>query len=174
MTRRPLRIGRAAAGLGLTVLVGVGCDLNDPDELQNSSNYAIVRAQFFASRLSREPVPGVRLIVESDPEAERPYNGPDVVAISGEDGIAEARVFPGHQEQQQQGGTGGTGGTGTGPTTPTDPLELPPPLYFADTAVTVVYNGQIVSLIGGGLTLGSGRLYDLGTVFLDDLGLVAD
>lgn len=158
--------------LGLAALGIAACDFNDPDEVQNSSNFAIVRAQFFASRASRTPVPGVRLIVESDPEAERPYQGPDVVAISGEDGIAEARVFPGF-DQQQQGGDGGGGGQ-QGPSTPTDPLNLPPQLVFADVAVTLIHNGQIVSLISGGLTVGSGRMYDLGSVFLDEFGIVVD
>lgn len=164
-----------AALLGLIAWGATACDLNDPDEIQNSSNYAIVKAQFFASRISQTPVPGVRMIVESDPDAERPYLGPDVVAVSGEDGVAVARVFPGFQEQQQQGGGGGgDGGAGQTPTAP-NPLELPPALIFADTAVTLVYGGQVVSFITGGLTIGSGRLYDLGPVFLvDDFGLTVD
>ncbi len=170
-SERP-RSGRVVAlALGLAVL-GVSCDLNDPDELQNNSNYAVVRAQFFSSDFSREPVSGVRMIVESDPDAERPYLGPDVVAISGEDGVAEAQVFPGFNPATGEGGEGGEGGAGGG--VPTDPLEFPPPLVFADTAVTIMYNGQIRTLIVGGLTVGSGRLYDLGTVFLSDLGLTSD
>lgn len=156
--------------LGLAALGIAACDFNDPDEVQNSSNFAIVRAQFFASRASRTPVPGVRLVVESDPDAERPYQGPDVVAISGEDGIAEARVFPGFDPEQQQ----QDGGQQGGPSTPTDPLNLPPQLVFADVAVTLIHNGQIVSLISGGLTVGSGRMYDLGSVFLDEFGIVVD
>lgn len=162
-----------AALLGLLAWGATACDLNDPDEVQNSSNFAIVKAQFFASRISQTPVPGVRMVVESDPDAERPYNGPDVIAISGEDGVAVARVFPGLQEQQGDGG--GDGGTGSGTPTAPNPLELPPPLVFADVAVTIVYNGQIVSFVGGGLTIGSGRLYDLGPVFLvDDFGMVVN
>lgn len=162
-----------AALLGLLAWGATACDLNDPDEVQNSSNFAIVKAQFFASRISQTPVPGVRMVVESDPDAERPYNGPDVIAISGEDGVAVARVFPGLQEQEGDGG--GDGGTGSGTPTAPNPLELPPPLVFADVAVTIVYNGQIVSFVGGGLTVGSGRLYDLGPVFLvDDFGMVVN
>ncbi|MDX1622722.1 MAG: hypothetical protein R3199_01920 [Gemmatimonadota bacterium] len=166
-------------GIALLALavVATGCDWNDPDEVQNSSNFAIVRAQFFASRASQTPVSGVRMIVESDPEAERPYRGPDVVAISGATGLAEAKVFPGYQQQQGQGQGGGGGGAGggqQGPTTPTSPLDFPPGLFFADVAVTLVYNGRIVSLIAGGLTIGSGRVYDLGSVFLDDFGIFVD
>lgn len=155
--------------LTLAVLTWAACDWNDPDELQNSSNYAVVRAQFFASSASRVPVPGVRLIVESDSDSERPYRGPDVVGVSGEDGVAVAQVFPGIQEQQQQQG----GGTGQ-QTGPRNPLELPAPVFFGDAAVTLIYNGQIAVLIGGGLTIGSGRLYDLGTVYLDQLLIIAD
>ncbi|HUP19389.1 MAG TPA: hypothetical protein VM778_05475 [Gemmatimonadota bacterium] len=167
MASQSQRIGRVATlCLGMTVLAGMGCDLNDPDELQNSSNYAIVRAQFFASRGSQTPVSGVRMIIESDRDSDIPYRGPDVVAISGEDGVAEARVFPGLSEQQ-----GGDGGTDGQSGTPTDPLELPPPLIFADTAVTLIYNGRIASLIGGGLTIGSGRMYDLGAVYIDEIFL---
>src|SRR5688572_21476073 len=151
----------------LVVLIPAACDWSDPDEIQNSSNFAVVRAQFFASRSNRVPVPGVRLIVESDPESDRPYRGPDVVAISGEDGIATAQVFTGYVEQQQQGGQ-------QQPTGPPNPLQLPAPLFFGDAAVTVIYQGAVIGFIGGGLTIGNGRLYDLGTVFLDDFFIVAD
>src|SRR5688572_14269210 len=150
----------------LAVLISAACDWNDPDEIQNSSNFAVVRAQFFASRSNRVPVPGVRLIIESDPDSERPYLGPDVAAISGEDGVATAQVFTGFTEQQQLGGQQQTG--------PPNPLELPPPLFFGDAAVTLIYQGAILGFIGGGLTLGNGRLYDLGTIFLDDFGIVVD
>jgi hypothetical protein len=152
----------------LAVLIPAACDWNDLDEIQNSSNFAVVRAQFFASASSRVPVPGVRLIVESDPDSDVPYRGPDVVAISGEDGVATAQVFTGFTEFQQQGGGSGQ------PTGPPNPLELPPPLFFGDAAVTLVYNGAIIGFISGGLTLGNGRLYDLGAVFLDEFGVVVD
>jgi len=161
--------------VALGVLVWAACDWSDPDEIQNTSNYAVVRAQFFASSTSRVPVPGVRMIVESDADSDRPYRGPDVSAVSGDDGIAVAQVFPGLTEQQSGGtGGGGTGG-GTGTTTgPRNPLELPAPVYFGDAAVTLIYNGQVIAFIGGGLTIGSGRLYDLGTIYLADFGIVAD
>src|SRR5688572_24395443 len=151
----------------LVVLISAACDWNDPDEIQNSSNFAVVRAQFFASRSSRVPVPGVRLIVESDPDSERPYNGPDVAAISGEDGVATAQVFTGFTAVQQQQGQ-------QQPTGPANPLQLPAPLYFGDAAVTLIYQGAILGLVSGGLTIGNGRLYDLGTVFLDDFGIEVD
>ena len=158
----------------LAVIALAACDWNDPDEIQNSSNFAVVRAQFFASSTSRTPVSGVRMIVEADADSERPYNGPDVTSISGQDGVAVAKVFTGLTQQQQGGGGGGGSGGQQTTTGPRNPLELPAPLYFGDAAVTLIYNGQIVSLIAGGLTIGNGRIYDLGTVFLSDFGVVAD
>lgn len=160
----------------LVALTGVlaGCDLNDLDEVQNSSNQAIVRAQFFESRSNRVPVPGVRLIVESDPDSERPYLGPDVISVSGEDGVAEARVFPGFREIDDQQNNNNNDNGGQQPMGPENPLDLPAPLIFADVAVTLVHRGQIVSFIGGGLTIGSGRMFDLGPIFLDELGIEAN
>lgn len=168
--RRRSTIAVVAASLALTV----GCDLNDLDEIQNSSNQAVVRAQFFASRTSRVPVSGVRLVVEAPEDSERPYNGPDVIAISGDDGIAVARVFPGFSdEEDEQDGTGGQNGDGRRDG-PENPLDLPPPLVFADVAVTIIHGGAIVPFISTGLTVGSGRLYDLGPIFLDELGIEVD
>ena len=156
-------------------IVSAACDLNDLDEVQNSSNQAVIRAQFFESRENRIPVAGVRMIVESDPESERPYRGPDVIGISGDDGVAVTRVFPGLEdpdENQSNGGSGG--GTGQQPFGPEDPLDLPPPLFFADVAVTIVHQGRIFAFIDGGLTIGSGRLFDLGPIFLDEFGVEAN
>lgn len=169
------RTMRRLALAGGLLVAGIACDINDPDEVQNSANFAVIRAQFFASRSSRVPVPGVRVIVEAPEDSQRPYNGPDVIAISGEDGIATVRIFPGYSEQATGGtGGGGTGG-GTGTTTgPQNPLELPPPLLFADVAVAFLYQGQIVLFISSGLTVGSGRLYDLGAVYLDEFNLTID
>lgn len=167
---------RCLALIAALAALGTGCDLNDLDEIQNSSNEAVVRAQFFESRSNRVPVPGVRLIVESDPDSERPYLGPDVISISGEDGVAVARVFPGFREFDDGNNNNNNNNNGGGmqPLGPENPLDLPAPLIFADVAVTLVHQGQIVSFIGGGLTIGSGRLFDLGPIFLDELGIEAN
>lgn len=165
---------RALAALSCALLIlGTGaCDLNDPDEIQNQANMALVRVQFFASSVSRTPVPGVRMIVEAPQEEQggggqqRRYEGPDVIAISGEDGMAEAFVFPGYQTQQ------GGAGEGTPPTSPLDPL-FPPPLIFADVRVVFLYQGNVVEFISG-LTINSGRLFDLGAIYLDEFGIVVD
>lgn len=165
--RTPRRYGRAVLAASWTALVMfvVTCDWNDPDEIQNSANEAVIRAQFFASRQNRVPVPGVRMLVEAPDDSERPYNGPDVIGTSGEDGVAVVRIFPGLDEEAQQ---------DEQPGGPQNPLELPPPLVFADVAVVFIYQGEVVSFISTGLTVGSGRLYDLGAIFLDELGIIAD
>ncbi|HJR53132.1 MAG TPA: hypothetical protein VJ982_05405 [Gemmatimonadota bacterium] len=159
----------AAVALASLTFAGVACDFNDPDEIQNQANTALVRVQVFASSDSRTPVPGVRMIVEAPPQEQggggqqqqRPYQGPDVIAISGEDGIAEAFVFPGYDAEDLE-------------ELPTDPFSLPPPMFFADVRVVFLYNGQVLPFVTG-LTVGSGRLYDLGSVFLlEDFGIVVD
>lgn len=163
----------ALLSLGVLVIVVPSCDLNDLDEIQNSSNQAVVRAQFFASRTNQVPVAGVRMVVESDPDSERPYRGPDVIGVSGENGVATALVFPGFEDEDEQNNNNGGGGDQQ-PMGPENPLDLPPPLFFGDAAVTLIYQGGIVSFISGGLTLGSGRLFDLGPIFLDELGFTVN
>lgn len=168
--RRPHRRVRCL-WLALATAIPIACE---PDEVQNSANEAVVMVQFFAARTNHVPVAGVRMLVESPGSQEnqqqgRPYNGPDVLAISGDDGIAIARVFPGLDDPQD--GGGGDGGDDSGSQGPENPLDLPPPLIFADVAITFIYQGQIVPYIADGFTIGSGRLYDLGPIFLDDLGL---
>ena len=163
-----IRRMRAAALLATLTLAGVACDFNDPDDIQNQANMALVRVQVFASSQSRTPVPGVRMVVESPPpdqggggQQKRRYLGPDVIGISGEDGLVEAFVFQGYDAEDLE-------------DAPTDPFNLPPPLFFADVQVTFIYNGQVLPFVSG-LTVGSGRLYDLGSVFLlDDFGIVVD
>lgn len=159
----------AALSCALLILATGACDLNDPDEIQNQANTALVRVQVFASQSSRTPVPGVRMVVEAPPPdqggggaQQRRYEGPDVIGISGEDGIAEVFVFPGYKSEEAQ------------DTPPTSPFDLPSPLIFADVQVVFLYNGQVLPFLTG-LTVGSGRLYDLGSVYLfDDYGIVVD
>lgn len=166
---RLTRVVVALAGATM-ILAGGACDFNDPDEIQNQANMALVRVQVFASSDSRTPVPGVRMIVEAPPPEQgggggaqqRRYEGPDVMAISGEDGLVEAFVFPGYDAEEAQ------------ETPPTSPFDLPSPLIFADVRVVFLYNGQVLPFLDG-LTVGSGRLYDLGSVFLlEDFGIVVD
>ena len=164
-----IRRTRAAVAFATLILAGIACDFNDPDEIQNQANMALVRVQVFASSQSRTPVPGVRMVVESPPpeqggggQNQRRYEGPDVIGISREDGLVEAFVFPGYDSEEAS------------ETPPTSPFDLPPALIFADVQVTFIYNGQVLPFVSG-LTVGSGRLYDLGSVFLlEDFGIVVD
>jgi hypothetical protein len=155
----------AAAACAILLLGSGACDLNDPDEIQNQANMALVRVQFFASSTSRTPVPGVRMIVEAPQQQQggggqqqRRYEGPDVIAISREDGLAEAFVFPGYQ---------------SGGVDPTSPFDLPPALIFADVRIVFLYQGAVIPYLEG-LTINSGRLFDLGAVYLDEFGVVVD
>ena len=166
---RQTRVAVALASATL-ILAGGACDFNDPDEIQNQANMALVRVQVFASSDSRTPVPGVRMIVEAPPPEQgggggaqqRRYEGPDVIGISREDGLVEAFVFPGYKGEDAE------------ETPPTSPFDLPSPLIFADVRVVFIYNGQVLPFLDG-LTVGSGRLYDLGSVFLlEDFGIVVD
>lgn len=167
-----MRSTLAGLSLGVLVIAAPSCDLNDLDEIQNSSNQAVVRAQFFASRTNQVPVAGVRMVVEADEDSDRPYRGPDVISVSGEDGVATARVFPGFEDADEQ--NNNNSGGNQQPMGPENPLDLPPPIFFGDAAVTLIYQGSIVSFISGGLTLGSGRLFDLGPIFLDELGFTVN
>lgn len=150
--------------VALMLLAGGGAAC-EPDEVQNSANEAVIRAQFFSSEQNQVPVSGVRMIVENPgEEADRPYIGPDVVAVSGEDGVAVARIFPGFNETE-----GGSGDPSQGPASP---LDLPSPVFFADVSVTILYQTDVIGFVTG-LTVGSGRLYDLGPVYLDQIGISA-
>jgi hypothetical protein len=142
----------------LLVVVPAACDfLEDPDEVQNSSNLAFIEAQIFASPDNRVPVEGVIMIIESDPDSERPFNGPDQNFPSDENGFIRAAVFPGLDLEQQQ---------ATGPTTP---FDVPPPLFFGDACVHFLHEG-LFSTFSCGVTLGAGKVLNLGTFFLSQLG----
>jgi hypothetical protein len=142
----------------LLVLVPAACDfLEDPDEVQNSSNLAFIEAQIFASPDNRAPVEGVIMVVESDPDSERPFNGPDQSFTSDDTGFIRAGVFPGLDLEQQQ----------TGP--PATPFDAPPPLFFGDACVHFIHEG-VFTTFSCGVTLGAGKVLNLGTVFLTQFG----
>ena len=137
--------------LGVLTITAPSCDLNDLDEIQNSSNQAVVRAQFFASRTNQVPVPGVRMVIESDDDSDRPYRGPDVIGVSGDDGVATVRVFPGFEEEQDR---NNNDGGNQQPLGPEDPLDLPPPLFFGDVEHRVVHIGWLDARLGSAVRSG--------------------
>jgi hypothetical protein len=136
------------------VLSPAGCDfLEDPDEVQNSTNNAFIEAQFFQSRSNRTPVPGVIMYVESDPDSERPFNGPDQTFVSDETGFVRAAVFPGPDTEDQ--------------TIPTTPLDAPPFLFFGDACVHFIFDGTL-STFSCGVTMGAGKVINLGNFFVSE------
>ena len=146
------------ASLGLAA---GACDfLENPDEVQNSTNHAFVEAQIFESRADRIPVQGVIMIVESDPDSERPFFGPDQSFVSDESGFIRAEVFPGLDLEQQQGTEG-----------PETPFDVPPLLFFGDACVHFLHEGVLFTF-SCGVTLGAGTVLNLGTFFVSDFSLL--
>ncbi len=147
-----------ALALALLAPLAGACDfLENPDEVQNSSNKAFVEVQLFASRDDRTPVEGVIMIVESDPDSERPFFGPDQSFVSNENGFIRAEVFPGTDPEQG----------GTGP--PATPFDVDPPLFFGDACVQFLFEGTF-STFSCGVTMGAGRVLNLGVVFVAEFG----
>jgi hypothetical protein len=155
LPRRPRSL---PAALALVAALAGACDfLENPDEVQNSSNNAFVEAQVFVARDNRTPVPGVLMIVESDPDSEQPFVGPDQSFVTDAGGFVRAEVFPGRDlEQQPEAG-------------PATPFDVAPPLFFGDACVSFVHEGSFFSF-SCGVTIGAGRVLNLGLVFLSDFG----
>jgi hypothetical protein len=154
---RPRRLAELALlGSGLWLPLIAGCDVFDnPDDIQNSTNNAFVEAQLFASRDDRTPVEGVIMIVESDPDSDRPFQGPDQSFVSDENGFVRAAVFPGVDPDEEP---------ENGPTTP---FDVTPPLFFGDACVHFLHNGEL-STFSCGVTLGAGKVLQLGVFFVDE------
>jgi hypothetical protein len=152
----PLRALAALALGGLLAFAG-SCDfLESPDEVQNSTNNAFVEAQVFESRDSRVPIEGVIMIIESDPESERPFQGPDQSFVSNREGLIRAAVFPGQDPEAEE-----------PPGGPATPFDVAPPLFFGDACVHFIHEGTF-STFSCGVTLGAGKVLNLGVFFVDE------
>jgi hypothetical protein len=152
----PLR-GLSALALGALLSLAGSCDfLESPDEVQNSTNNAFVEAQVFASRDNRVPIEGVIMIVESDPDSERPFQGPDQSFASNRNGLIRAAVFPGADPDAEvpEGG-------------PQTPFDVPQHLFFGDACVHFIHEGTF-STFSCGVTLGAGKVLNLGVFFADE------
>ena len=154
--RRSARRPPIALVAALAATLAGGCDfLEDPDEVQNSTNNAFIEAQVFESRSNRAPVQGVIMIVESDPDSERPFVGPDQSFTSDGTGFIRAEVFPGIDlEEEPEGGA-------------SNPLEGAPPLFFGDACVHFLHDGDFFTF-SCGVTIGAGQVLNLGTFFASD------
>jgi hypothetical protein len=155
--RRTLRSAAVRLIAAATLALGSStCDfLEHPDEVQNSTNNAFIEVQIFASRDDRQPVEGVIMYVESDPDSERPFNGPDQTFVSDANGFVRAAVFPGLDPE---------GAPEGGPTTPLDGLPF---LFYGDACVHFILDGTI-STFSCGITMGAGKVIKLGSVFATD------
>lgn len=149
---------RSLPVLAIAALLATGCDfLENPDEVQNSSNKAFLEAQVFVARDDRTPVEGVIMYVEPDPDSERSFEGPDQTFTSDENGFIRAAVFPGVDTEQEP-----PGGAGT-------PLEATPFLFYGDACVLFFHDGAFFRF-SCGVGLGAGRVINIGTFFLTDFG----
>jgi hypothetical protein len=155
-SRPRVALGLTALASGLWLALIAGCDVfEEPDEVQNSTNNAFIEAQLFASRNDRTPVEGVIMIVESDPDSDRPFQGPDQSFVTDENGFVRAAVFPGvDPDEEPEGG-------------PTTPFDVTPPLFFGDACVHFLHEGEF-STFSCGVTLGAGKVLQLGTFFVDE------
>jgi hypothetical protein len=150
---------RSLSLLALLPILAGACDFfEDPDEVQNSTNNAFLEAQVFASREDRTPVQGVIMIVESDPESDRPFVGPDQSFVSDETGFIRAEVFPGLDLEREPEEVG-------------TPFDVAPPLFFGDACVSFLHEGTLSSF-SCGVTLGAGDVLNLGTFFVSEFGLL--
>jgi hypothetical protein len=150
------RLAAVLAVSGFGALAG-SCDfLENPDEVQNTSNNAFVEAQIFRSRDNRVPVEGVIMYVESDPDSESPFEGPDQTFVSDRNGFVRAAVFPGldPEAEEPEGG-------------PTTPFEVRPPLAVGDACVHFLFDGHF-STFSCGVSLGPGKVINLGIFFADE------
>ena len=162
LARREATLARGARLVAVALLAPLAgaCDfLENPDEVQNTANNAFLEAQVFVARDNRTPVEGVILFVESDPDSERPFQGPDQTFASDANGFIRAQVFPGIDEEQQPAGG------------PTSPFDVAPPLFFGDACVHFLHEGQLFTF-SCGVTLGAGKVINLGVFFISEFALL--
>ena len=94
-----------------------------------------------------EPVESVTVYVESDIDSDIPYEGPDIIGFTDSRGIFSIPVYLGNTADA------------------TKPSGYKP-VYYADVRVLVVYNGKGYDF-GGGITLGRGDTFYLGSISLE-------
>jgi hypothetical protein len=147
----------AAVALAAFGAFANSCDfLENPDEVQNSTNNAFIEAQVFQSRDSRVPVQGVIMYVESDPDSDSPFQGPDQTFVSDGNGFIRAAVFPGLDPDAEE-----------PPGGPTTPFEVRPLLSVGDACVHFLFDGNF-STFSCGVSLGPGKVINLGIFFADE------
>ncbi len=122
-----------AAGLSLVLVLSVACE--DGADDWNSS--ARVTGDVFTGADHTQGVAGVQVVIESDPNSDTPYEGPDRWILTDGRGHFEGAVFLGRTE------------TGYA--------------YLADLSVQYFYNNKRF-LWSGGITVGPGSTFTLPAV----------
>ncbi|HEY3296263.1 MAG TPA: hypothetical protein VGL38_12615 [bacterium] len=119
------------AGVALAfLLLGVGCDQGVDDW----SSSARVTGEVFTDATHTHGIPGVRVILEGDPSADHPYDGPDRWTQTDNNGHFEGAVFLGNKD-----------GAYT---------------YLADMSVGYFYGNKAFTWKGG-ITVGPGSVFTL-------------
>jgi hypothetical protein len=117
-------------GLVAILLLAAACDEGIDD--WNSS--AKITGYVFQDLAHSRGVEGVQVILESDPQAEHPYEGPDRWTRTDANGHFEGAVFLGNQDGQYN--------------------------YVADLSVAYFWNGKAFRWTGG-VTVGPGSVFTL-------------
>jgi hypothetical protein len=80
--------------LGAALLLVLACD----EGINDWSSSARISGWVFTDQSHHQGVPGVQVIVESDPSAEAPYEGPDRWTVTDANGHFEGAVFLGYTD----------------------------------------------------------------------------
>lgn len=126
------------AGLGVLMLLSTGCN----ESIDESNASAKVVGWVYTDNTYATGVEGVQIIIESDPGADNPYEGPDRWFVSEANGHFEGAVFLGNQRAEGGGYN-----------------------YVADVSVAYFHRGQSFSW-SGGITVGPGSTFTLPAVDL--------
>lgn len=129
------RMAIAAGAVILLLLATAGCDEGIDD--WNSS--ATVTGTVYTNAQRTQGVPGVQVVIESDPESETPYEGPDRWCVSDNTGHFQGAVFLGSKDGNYN--------------------------YVADLSVSYFY-GNMVFAWNGGITVSPGSNFTLPPVDL--------
>lgn len=125
-----MKLSFAVATMGILLLFVTGCEQGIDD--WNSS--AKITGEIYTDATHTHGVPGVRVIIEADPNASNPYKGPDRWTETDSRGHFDGAVFLGNQDGQYN--------------------------YLADLSVAYFYNGKAFSW-SGGISVGPGSVFTL-------------
>jgi hypothetical protein len=117
------------------LIVAMGCD----EGINDWSSSAKVSGYVYADAAHTVPLAGVQVIVEGDPEADRPYVGPDRWFVTDQSGYFEGFIFVGYSNDDSS------------------------YVYLGDTDVAYFFSNWSFRW-GGGITLAPGANFTLPAV----------